>query len=95
MGSPVGNIKDALLVDFLLKQTQSQVGLEGLAFIDLDSTDSMTITEWIQLHYHKYEDQLHQLQYDCLVCVGNDANGHCLRSFAMIGRRCLLVVKGQ
>ena len=29
---------------FLLKQTQSQVGLEGLAFIDLDSTDSMTIS---------------------------------------------------
>ena len=48
MGSPVGNIKDALLVDFLLKQTQSQVGLEGFAIIDLDSTDSMTITEWIQ-----------------------------------------------
>ena len=58
MGSPVGNIKDALLVEFLLRQTQSQVGLERFAIIDLDSTDSMTITEWIQLQYHKYEDQL-------------------------------------
>ena len=44
MGSPVGNIKDALLVEFLLKQTQSNVGLERFTIIDLDSMDSMTIS---------------------------------------------------
>ena len=43
MGSPV-NIKDALLVKFLLKQTQPKVGLERFAIIDLDSMDSMTIS---------------------------------------------------
>ena len=44
MGSLVGNTKDALLVEFLLKQIQSKVGLERLAIIDLDSMDSMTIS---------------------------------------------------
>ena len=44
MGSPVGNIKDALLVEFLLRQTQSHIGLERSAIIDLDSMDSMTIS---------------------------------------------------
>ena len=69
--------------------------------LGMNEKSSLLIHRVIMLAYHrmtlnhKYDGKLHQLQYDCLVCVGNDANGHCLRSFAMIGRRCLLVVKGQ